>query len=247
MSKMFVKCPHCEKSLGVEVNDRSVPFVRSRMSPIGNVNVYRISTEEMKVFLQQKAAALKPDTSLDLVVQYCEKRDTKKIGKATLKLAFSHHIIEGSETADWFTKLGENTIHPTIVNSVMRQMIRLYSYDRQEMDSILNDYKELERLEDTYGITETFIKSIYSYCIPKLVPTANGENWIFFSAMPEKVIADMLENPETNKVDGYIEIYDIYPVSRDNVEYIVYVHPHEVKPVENPFVRKLLMGDKKFN
>ncbi len=244
MSKTFVKCPHCQKNLGVEAD---IPSVRSRLSPMSTVNVYRITTEEMKVFLQQKAAKLKPGTSLDLVVQYCERKGTKAPNgsKATLKLAFSHHIVEGSEVSDWFNKLGENSSNPTIVNSVLRQMIRKYCYDKRELEKTLNDYKEMERLEDTYGMTESFIKSIHAYAIPKLIPTINGENWIFFAAMPEKVIADMLEDPNTNKVEGSIRIYDVYPINQDNVEYIVYVHPYEDKPVENPFVRKLLLGDKK--
>ena len=64
-----------------------------------------------------------------------------------------------------------------------------------------------------------------------------------FAARAEKIIEDMLEDPETDKVDGSIEIHDVHPISKDNIEFIVYVHPKEMKASENPYIRKILSGE----
>ena len=254
MAKSVVKCPYCQKAIGVETNQEPAPFVRSRITPLGNIKVYRISTEQMKEFLQLKLNKIKEGTKIDLIANSSEiftkrkkNKDPKIKHKGSIRIAFSHHIIEGSDECDWFTKAGESETNPTILNTVLKNVIQKYSYDRKELGDALNNYKELERLEETYGLTEDFLKEIYAYSLPRAIPApAMNETWVLFSAMPEKIISDMLENPETNRVEGYIEINDVYPISQGVLEYIVYVHPAEMRLTEHPLVRELLLGgDKK--
>lgn len=256
MNKTVVKCPYCEKAIAVE-NTSSVPFTRSRITPFNTIRVYKISTEEMKEFLQQKLSQLKEGTKVDLIATFSqplnkEKKKKKERkseaevlrGRGNIRVAFSHHIIEGGEKQDWFLKAGENNNHPSIINSVLKNVIEKYSYDRKEIGNILQDYSEMERLENMYGITEEFLRDIYNYCTPRAISaTTNGDMWVFFSAMPEKIIADMLENPDPETNNGRIEIVDCYPVSSGVLEYIVYLHPEEAMMKDNIFVRKLLMGD----
>ena len=74
------------------------------------------------------------------------------------------------------------------------------------------------------------------------MPTETSDNWIIFSARPELIIRNMLENPEMNAVDGTIDIGDrCYLVNKGNVEFIVNVHPKETTAVGNPLVRKIMM------
>ena len=64
-----------------------------------------------------------------------------------------------------------------------------------------------------------------------------------FSARAEKIIEDMLENPDTDKVEGSIEIHDVHPLTKENIEFVVYVHPKEMRASENPYIRKILSGE----
>jgi len=256
-SKTIVKCPYCEKAIAVE-NMGDVPFTRARLTPRNVIKVYNINTDEMKEFIQQKLTQLKEGTKVDLVATFSqplnrEKKRKKKSndfekvkGRGNIRIAFSHHIIEGGEKQDWFLKAGENESHPTIVNTILKNVIEKYSYDRKEIGDALKNYSEMERLETKYGITEEFLRDIYNFCIPKAVSAnAGGDLWVLFSAMPEKIIADMLEDPESDdpNSNGLIEIVDVCPVSSGVLEYVVYLHPIDVKREENIFVRKLLMGD----
>jgi hypothetical protein len=54
-----------------------------------------------------------------------------------------------------------------------------------------------------------------------------------------------LTDVNTGKVPGRIQINDIYPISKEIVEFVVYVHPAQMKTRENPHVRQILLGEEK--
>ena len=94
-------------------------------------------------------------------------------------------------------------------------------------------------------MTEQYISKLRQFCTPQRVPTNNKEQWIIFSAAAENVIYDMLSDPSTNTPSGRIQIQDVVQVSKDVVEFIIYVHPSEMRLKEDPFVRKIMMGEEK--
>ena len=239
---LAVECPKCQEEFTVEV---PYPKVRSLIKPIGEIQVYRITSEEIKQFLIQKANYfVKAGVKLELAVKYCEKKKSDPhSGHAALTIAFSDSVLSKRPNAGWFDKMGESDSNMRFVPDIFAGFIRKYEYNRKDLEEILSDYKKLEFLENKYGMTEAFIQDIKMYSTPRLIPTTNKESWIFFSARPEKVIEDMLEDPDTDKVNGGIDISGrVYQINKDVVEYIVYVHPQEMKSSENPLVRQLLQG-----
>ena len=242
----IVQCQNCKEEFPVTA---PFPIVRSLIEPIGEIKVYRITSEEIKHFLIQKAKFFKPASRLELVVTYCEKKNSDPHrGHASLRIAFSDDVIEKKAGAGWFDRMGEGEGNIRFIKDVFAGFIQKYQYDRKSLDDILSDYKKLEALENKLGITEQFIEDVKLYCTPRRITTATKESWIFFSARAEKVIEDMLENPETDSVRGRVDIDGrVFPINKDVVEFIVYVHPNETKSSENPLVRQLLLGKGKKN
>jgi hypothetical protein len=240
-------CPNCsqEFSLGVPFQDLS-PMVRSKIKPIGNIWVYRISSEEIKQFIMRKAKYFKEGTKVEVVTKYCEKKNSNPHrGYASLRIAFSDDVIEKKGSGDWYEKIGEHSGNVRFIQNIFVGMIQKYQYSKKDLENILGNYKNLEKVENQLGMTEAFIEDIKMYSTPKRVPTNNNESWIIFSARAEKVIEDMLEDPDTDMMAGKIEIHDVYPINKDVVEFIIYVHPMEMKSQENPHVRKIMLGDAK--
>ena len=115
----------------------------------------------------------------------------------------------------------------------------------KDLEAWLKSYKNLEALEDALGMTEDFINDIREFAKPVRITTNNGEKWILFAAAAENVIADMLTDVVSGEVPGRIEIQQVYPLSKDIVEFIVYLHPAEMKYRDNPHVRQILIGEEK--
>lgn len=240
-------CPSCQEelTLGVPMQDLH-PRVRSLVKPVGNILVYRISSDEIRQFIMRKAKFYKEEAKVEVIVKYCEKKNSDPHrAYASLRIGFSDDVIEKRNNAGWYEKVGENNGNVRFIEDIFVGMIQKYQYDRKELDNILGNYKNLEKVENKLGMTEAFVEDIKMYTTPRRVPTSNNESWIIFSARAEKVIEDMLENPDTDKVAGKIEIHDVYPINKDVVEFIVYVHPAEMKSQENPYVRRIMMGDTK--
>jgi len=243
MAVSTVHCPSCKKEIPAGM---LFPPNRSKVAPIGNIYVYQITTEEMKSFLVQKARFFKPETKIELVVKYTEnKRVDPPKGYASLTVAFSDDVLDKKGDSGWFDRIGENEINPRFIEDIFVGFIRKYQYDGKALDDILNDYRKLEEVEKKIGLTESFIEDIKLYTTPRRISTKNNESWIFFSVRPEKIIEDMLEDPATDAVPGKVEIVSIHPINKGTVEYIVFVHPNEIKSDENPHVRQIMMGGKK--
>jgi len=282
-----VTCPDCRIDFSVE---EDAPYVRSGLSPVGNILMYRINSEMIKEYLIQKVKRYNDRTKLDLVVKFCEKKCKdcgNQRGYASLRIGFSDDIVDRKEDSGWFEDIGSTASNPKIVETVFNQFIKKFRYSREYLDDILANNKKLEYVENTFGMTESFLEDIKMYCTPKRIPTTANESWIIFSARAESVINDMLENPNPYgfknhneggkfyplpeyqtlyeelyvsfkdkniptkklellyKVYGKVEIHSVYPINKDTVEFIIYVHPENMVGREDPYVRKILTGEKK--
>ena len=240
-------CPNCSEVLSVEVPREALyPKVRSLLKPIGDIMVYRITSDEIKQFIMQKAKFYKEEAKVEVITKYCEKKNSNPHrGYASLRIGFSDDVIEKKGSTGWFEKVGQDAGRVRFIDDIFIGMIQKYQYSRKDLEGILGNYKNLEKVENQLGMSEAFIEDIMMYTTPKRLPTVNNESWVVFSARVEKVIEDMLENPDTDAVSGRIEIHDVSPISKDVVEFIIYVHPQEMVSNENPHVRRIMMGDVK--
>ena len=253
MSEVIINatCPKCgaELQLRTDVDTTTVPTVRSKLEPIGTVSVYRISSEAIKAFITEKAIQYSPDVKIEVVPRYCEKkRRSEKEPRhsyASLRIAFSEDIVEQKTDEGWFGKIGESGDNVRIQPSIFQNMIKKYEYNQKDLEAWLKSYKNLEALEEALGMNEDYINDIKMYSKPQRITTQNGEKWIIFAAAAENVITDMLTDVTTGEVPGRIEIQTVYPLTKDIVEFIVYLHPAEMKYRDNPHVRQILTGEQK--
>lgn len=247
-----VNCPECNHEFMIQADLTGkdlAPTVRSKINPIGDILVYKITSEDIKNFIVQKSKKYVPDAKVEVVPRYCEKkrrRDSEPHKSyASLRIAFSDNVVEQNEDAGWFGKIGENNGNVRIVPSLFQEIISRYQYNRKELDAWMKDYKTLEELEENLGMTEAYLNDIKMYATPQRILTVTKEPWIIFSAAAENVISDMLTDPTDNKPIGRIQIQDVYPISKDIVEFLIYIHPEEMKLKENPHVRQILLGEEK--
>ena len=251
--KLKTMCPHCNKEISVNTSIPSdprvfAPDVRCKKRPVGSIFVYTLSTAEITKFIIEKSRQYVPDVKVEVVPRYCEKKQRKDIephrSYASLRIAFSDNVVENNADLGWYGKIGESE-DVKIVKSMYDNIIHKYQYDRKKIEGWLKNYKTLEYLEDGLGMTESYIRDLLAYCRPKRVMTADKESWVIFSAAAENVIADMLTDPNTSKPAGRIQIQDVYPVSKDIVEFIVHLNPYDMVLKENPHVRQILHGEEK--
>jgi hypothetical protein len=248
-----VNCPKCNEAIRikypVERSNASYPNVRSNLKPIGDILVYRISSEQIKDFIIQKARQYVQDVRIMIVPRYCEKkrknnRDPHR-SYASLRIGFSENVVEEKTDLGWYGEIGDTGSNVKLQKGIMNGLIKQYQYNRKEIDRWLKDYKTLEELEEGLGMTEAYINDLRMYAVPQRIKADNNENWIIFAAAAENVIADMLTETGTNVVPGRIQINDVYPISKDIVEFVIYVHPTQMKVRENPHVRQILLGEEK--
>lgn len=249
MSKVEMQCPNCKKELNVELTEEMLyPKVRSLINPVGIIREYRINSNEIAEFISQKAKFYRADIRTEVGVRYCEKKKSEpKRSYASFRIAFSEEATEHKTDNGWFEKIGETESNVRVIRDIFVGMIEKYRFNKNDLDDILSNYKTMEKLENRLGMTEAYLNAVRQFAIPKRVPINDGSNsaWIIFSARAEKIIEDMLENIDTNKVDGRLEIKEVIQLSKDSVEFVVHVHPNEVQMTENPYVREILLGEKK--
>jgi len=250
LSSFKVQCKNCKKEFPVEANvSIPSPINRAQIEPYGLIYPYRITSDEIKTYLTQKAKHFKPGIKIELASKYCEKKKRESsdphMAHASFTIAFSDDVIERKGDVGWFDRMGQNDSNVRFIDDIFVGFIRKYQYNRKDLDDILDDYKKLEYLESKYGITEQFIEDVKTYCTPRRIPTNANESWILFSARADKIIEDMLEHPGTDTVAGRISIDGrVYQINKDTVEFVVYVHPNEIESSEDPLVRQLLTGKK---
>lgn len=248
-------CPKCGENLTVTADVPEVglmsptdfPEVRSKLEPT-NVWLYKITSEDIRTFITQKAKSYVPGVKVEVVPRYCERKQRKHEkhrSYASLRIALSQEVIEKNDRNGWFGSIGIDNNSVTVTKTVLTNLIRKYSYDPKMINNWLSSYKTLEELEESFGMTEAYINDLKEYATPRRVQTNNQESWVIFAAAPENVIADMLTEVSTNKIPGTIKIDDVVPISKDIIEYTVYLYPQMTATKENPNVRKILLGEEK--
>ena len=243
------KCNKCNTDWKIEIPEDAVEFIRSSnnvkknrglIKPQYSINVFKINSDEIKVFLQQKVQFYKAGTKLELVPKYTEKKVNGEIKSyAALQIALSQEVLDIPE--DFYTKIG-NTNNLRFVNDIWVEMINKYKFDKKDIDGWLSSYKRMEEIENKLGITEKFLEELKDFSTPTKVST-NKENWIIFAARADLVIEDMLTSSETGKLEGTMEIQSITPINQSLVEFTIYMMPNIIRK-ENPFIRKLLSNNK---
>lgn len=253
VEKVKMNCPYCKKEFAFALDSKMVPTpnVRGGLKPASNILVYKITSEDMKKFITAKAHAIEGNANckVEVVPRYCEKKRRKDNephhSYASLRIAYSSDVLEEKDSLGFYGKIGESDSNIKFKPEILDSLVRKYQYRRDEIDSWLDSYKNMEALEDGLGMTEAYISDLRQFAVPQRITSNTGENWIIFAAAAENVIKDMLTEKETNKELGRIQIMDIYPISKDVVEFICYVHPAEVQLKENPYVRQILLGEEK--
>ena len=163
-----------------------------------------------------------------------------------MRIAFSENIVKNNSKRGWFDTIGENSDNINFHEGILNGLINRYKYNYKVIDSWLSNYDTLEQLENAFGMTESYLKDLRLYAIPRRIKDHNErKDWFVFSAAAENVIMDFLTDTSTNKVPGRIKIEKIYPISKDIVQFIVYVYPEQVELKENPHVRQILLGEEK--
>lgn len=249
-------CPKCDEHLAIGVEYPSDPLelspdVRGGKDPDGCIWKYRITSDELKHFITEKAKSYVPDVEVECIPRYCEKKKRKDYDPhrsyASLRIAFTDHILEKGADMGWFGELGRDDNDCRIINSLLNGIIRKYGFDRKKVDSWLKSYKVMEDLEDAFGMTEVYIRDLASYTTPKRVVANDNSKThiIIFSAAAENIIADYLTEVNSGKLPGKMSIVDVYPISQGVVEWVVHVDPSQHITKENPYVRQLLMGETK--
>lgn len=247
------QCPRCQEFITVRskvtIDDDAlvVPKVRSGLAPISTIKVYKITTDDMRKFIVDKVHAIAPSTVVDVMPRFSQKKKSKSISPrcyASLRIGLSEEAIDRRGDEGWYTKAAESDTNIRFVSTLYKDIIQRYQYNYDEVRKWLNSYDDLEKLENQLGITQEFLNDIKKFCRPQRI-VASDEQWIMFAAAPENVIYDMLTDVNTNKLIGGIQICSVNQLSKDLVEYTVYVHPQQLSTGVDPKIRQILLGEEK--
>ena len=213
---------------------------RMNLKPKATIKVFTISSEMIKTFIQQKAKFYVPDAATSVSI-FCSdsKRGNDKKRYASARITFTDAVTTAkTEDKTWFDNIGGNgNVH--FIDQVYVNIVKRYMYDKTEINNIRRNYKKMSHFEDDLGITEEFLDNIRMYATPKRIDTGSRNSLIVFSARVEPIIEDILSDPETGKLDGSIEIKEVYE-NREVVYFTIYVHPKMHKNEINPYVKELV-------
>lgn len=251
-------CPHCGKDiiLNIPVDHGSDPcdlapvLAADGLRPAGNIFVYKISSEQIKAFLLDKIRQYSANAKLELVPKYCERKKRKENephhSYASFRVAFSEDLVKKSDDGGWFSKLGDGAGgRIQFIDTKLDELVARYQYKKRDIDRWLKSYKNLEELENAFGMTEAYIADLRNFSTPQRIKSTDRKDWIIFAASPEAIIRDMLMDGGTHQPIGRMTIMDVYPISKEVVEFTVYVQPKEIDVAENRHVRQILAGDEK--
>lgn len=242
-------CPECGKKICIRPTisySDIAPKVKSGLIPDGALLKYTISTDLMVVYLTEQIHQFSPTAKVEIVPVYCEKKQRKgerHCAYASLKIAISgDEIMKNYENGGWYSKIGEDSESVQLIAPLFNHIVAKYKYDKKVINGWMN-YKNLDVLEESFGITEEYLYDIRRFADPMSLKAKDGQTWVIFAADPTLVISDMLKNVETKEVDGIVKIADIRKVNKDLLEYSVYLCPKEMEAYEDPHVRTLLTGE----
>lgn len=247
-------CPKCstmfKNEMLVEDQQLTSPATRCDISPSSNIFVYRITSDDIKDFIIEKAKCLCPDAKVEVAPMYIERKrrnsNTRRISYATLKIAFSDKVIERHDSYGYYGTLGDPGDGTRIISSMFNEIYQKYRLCDADIDRYLGSYKAMERLEEDLGISEEYLRDLKRCSRPGKIDAANGEKWVFFSASVEKILKDMLSEPVQDPEVAErrrISIEEVYPLSKENVEFVVYLRKgSDADLPEDPMVRQILMS-----
>lgn len=252
--KIAGQCTRCSTHLAFSTNIpdnplEMAPEVRGKIKPSSFEWKYFITSEEIKVFIANKAKKLVSDVKVELVPRYCEKKRRRENephhSYASLRIAFSDEARDSKGDYGYYSKIGESSGNVHVVQSLFKEIISRYQYDRKQINEWMNSYRTLEELEDGLGMTEAYLSDLRAFSTPRRVKESDDRYWIIFAAAAEKVIIDMLTDAGTNKLIGKMKIHDVYPISKDVVQFEIHLDPNEIVARENPVVRQIMLGEAK--
>jgi len=247
--KVEAVCPNCgnQNEFLIDVNQKMmIPNVRSKKKPFGFITCYRLTSDEISQFLIEKARSIVPNIRVTVVPRYTEKKrrhqndNLPKTAYASLLIAFSEEAMEDKQDFGWYGKIGSTGASIRFKKSLFDIIIKKYQYNPKDVDDWLKDFRKLECLEESLGMTEEFIKSLKENCRPRLITGNDDKEWVTFAARPEAIIQDMLTSVDTGKVEGELKIMEVNPISKDLVEYLVYIMPKQTVKSQDPRVVELL-------
>ena len=229
-----------------ESTAEAIPETRAKLEPDSQIFVYKITSEQIKQFIIDKTKCLCPDVKVEVAPVYIERKSrndsNKRIAYASIRIAFSDKVIDHGREYGYYGRLGESEENTRMIRSMFTDIYQKYHFSSEELDVYLNSYKNMEALEENFGISEEYLRDLRRFANPSKMKDANGDWWVFFSGSAEKIITDMLAKPVENsaKYSGRISIEDVFQVSKDNVEFLVYLYPDTDVP-EDPRVRQILL------
>ena len=249
--RLAAVCPKCGQNMTLEADvdvSNSSPQVRSKLQPIGQIQVYRITSDQIAEFVIAKAHKYAPNANIDVIPIYTEKKHHKNEAHrayASMRIAFSEDVIEKKDDLGLYGKIGESDDSIHFQPSIFTNLVKMYSYKSDDIRNWLKSYKTMEDLEDTLGITESYLNEIKMFAKPRYVTDFDNTKWIIFAAAAENIIQDMLTDINTGTVPGKLIIQDVYQISSKVVEFIIYIHPEKMKFKENSHIRQILLGEEK--
>lgn len=268
-----VPCQQCGSDVLIrqELDPKMLaPTVRSELKPVDAIFEYKVTSEDVKRFIIDKAREYVPNVKMEVVPRYTERkrRDEREPHRsyASFFIGFSSEVIKNNQDYGWYGKIGESFENVMVIDKLWKDFIKRYQYNQDMINEWLKSYKKMEKLEEGLGITEQFLAELKQYRRPLGIRTNNREVWVFFMAAPEMILSDMFMKPEYvldengeykldektkkpiivyRKSAGRIEIKDIISISKDVIEYKIHLHPEEIVTKVNPHVLQILSGEDK--
>lgn len=222
---------------------------RAQIEPSNHIKEYRITSDLMAQFVTAKAVWACPETQVCCVPRYFEVKDSGNDGEpkksfAYMMIALSANILEKQANHAWLSGLiGSSLDGSRIVENVWNLIVKRYKYDSNGLKAYWKSPKMMERINDVYGLTDSDFETLIKSSTPYTTSSKSGNvEWIMFAARADKIIENMLEDPDTNKVPGSLHIVQTVPITKDNVEFICHLYEGEKRVVYNTEIRELLVG-----
>ena len=233
-----VKCPNCDEEFGVQVEyENDAPSVRARIAPSAIIYEYKLNTKQIVTYLQKKAQAYRADANLLVIPSFFK---SKTNTYSYLHLLFND--ADGNRKADdfytSFESIGTDTVNMS--KDPLYKMIQKYMLKVEEWRSVLGSYKK-SVIADRFGMSEDEIRSMLSFAVPRRFRTkSETSNRIMVNVETIKVIKDMLEDPNTGKINGIVRIDNTTHLHGDDAEFVVRIYPETNEIIDDPLIRKML-------
>ena len=173
------------------------PYKRHRadINMASSINVYRITSDDIRIFLNQKAKQYVPAARVEILVEYCErKKSNPRRSYAALVVGLSSNMMERHGETDTLRRMIETESDHRLLDDIFTNLVKRYQYDRENLQKILESYKLLDEFQLSFGMNEEFIKQLIYWTTPRRQELdKTKEVWTLFGARPDAIIYDMLE------------------------------------------------------